>query len=277
MKKLGFAVVLFGFAVLAYAQVVDNATRVWTGTQTFRAPVTFESTATTTMGAPVIAASGSVSTPSLAFQDDPDTGIYYSPVAIRFATGGTQRALVKNEGLATVGGSAITPGLTAIGDANTGVYWDNADGFGVSVGGNDWGIMKIAAGTLSAAQVLALNGTPIEVIAAPGAGLTILVESVQFHLDFNSAAYAGVDANEDLVLEYQTSNNNATDPCDASTNCLDPTATADYFAAMGMKDGGNSLYENDAIDITRNTGEWTTGDSPIHYLIRYRVIPIDLS
>jgi hypothetical protein len=65
----------------------------------------------------------------------------------------------------------------------------STDGAGVL----DWVAAPIileASVTIASADVLQLNSTPIEIVAAPGAGYAIEVVSASVKIDFNSAAYA---------------------------------------------------------------------------------------
>lgn len=65
-------------------------------------------------GGLLLAPAGSASAPSLAFLGDPDTGLYNTANAIRFATGGTLRATLDNNGLLL--SSALT------GNGTVGIY-----------------------------------------------------------------------------------------------------------------------------------------------------------
>ena len=59
----------------------------------------------------------------------------------------------------------------------------------------------IASGTIATAAVKTLNATPVEAIAAPGAGQLVVVDEVNLFLDFATTAYAA-GADEDLLLKY---------------------------------------------------------------------------
>ena len=136
---------------------------------------------------------------------------------------------------------------------------------------------SIARGQLTSAQILALNATPISVIAAPGAGKVIVVDHARFFLDYNSAAYVA-GAGEDLVLRY-TNGSGAlvTLPVDGA-DFLDQTA--DTFAITpGMlqsDDQGLVPTANAAVVAHIQSGEIITGNSPINYEIWYDVIDATL-
>lgn len=54
--------------------------------------------------------------------------------------------------------------------------------------------------TLASADLLALRATPMQLIAAPGAGKFIRLLQVDFHLNFLTAAYTNTNANFNLYL-----------------------------------------------------------------------------
>ena len=127
------------------------------------------------------------------------------------------------------------------------------------------------SGTLTSAQLLAMNATPVALIAAPGAGKCVVIESAQLFLDYNSVAYAA-DAGEDLVLRYagtsvypvQIDDADALIEGTADQHVLaKPTATLDLDAAA-----------NKAIQAAILVGEWASGNSPIKYKINYKIIDL---
>lgn len=137
--------------------------------------------------------------------------------------------------------------------------------------------VQYASGTLTTEQVLALNAAPITLITAPGENKMIVVDEVQLFLDFNSAAYVA-DAGDDLTLQYATSNTAVWTSDNDSDAFLTAAADARLFAkvdsynttsgaSFDMDDG-----DNEAIEITIANGEVITGDSPIKYQIKYRII-----
>jgi len=63
------------------------------------------------------------------------------------------------------------------------------------------GTVKVAKVTLTAAQVQALVGTPIQLVEAPGTGMVTSILSATCYLDYNSVAYT---TGADVILEYGT-------------------------------------------------------------------------
>lgn len=123
--------------------------------------------------------------------------------------------------------------------------------------------------TLTTAQILALNATPITLLAAPGAGLVNIVDRAIAQLDFNTAAYAGIAAGEDLAIRYTG----------AAGQIIGQFETTGWLDA-----GADALHKMDpTTDITpvvnavivahMLVGEIITGDSPVHIALSYRTIP----
>lgn len=140
--------------------------------------------------------------------------------------------------------------------------------------------LSVATGTVTTGEILALNGTPIELIATPGANKAIVVDEIQLFLDFNSAGYAA-DAAEDLTIEYSAGTDIAVIDNDVVTFL---TAVADahwigknfaiYDVSVAGTGDGVLLggFDNEAVDMTIATGNVITGDSPIKYRITYHVV-----
>lgn len=130
--------------------------------------------------------------------------------------------------------------------------------------------MPRATGTLTAAQVAALNATPISVIDAPGSGKYIHVKRVKWFLDFNSAAYDAAAAGDTLGLKYTN----------GSGDQLVQTTPGDTFGGASADahrhcEAADEIVpvENAAVVAHIDTGEWysAAGDSPVKYEIVYTI------
>lgn len=126
-----------------------------------------------------------------------------------------------------------------------------------------------ASGTIAAGAVATLNATPVTVIAAPAAGYYIEVLSCHWFLDFESAAYDGPGAGEDLALKY-------TDASGAQvTGVVDHDGFGNAVADAHALVQAVPVVPVAAAPIVAHilVGEWfaAAGDSPVKYEILYRV------
>lgn len=124
--------------------------------------------------------------------------------------------------------------------------------------------------TLTTQQVLALNGTPIELVAAPGAGKILLFEAAQFWLDFATTAYDGIAAGEDLSIKY-TDGSGAEVAQIEATGFLD--GTADETRYVRPSSTAVQPVANAALVLHMLSGNIATGDSPLKVRVFYRVLP----
>lgn len=121
--------------------------------------------------------------------------------------------------------------------------------------------------TLTSAQILALNATPISVLAAPGTGLTTIVNRVTAYKPAGTA-YAGIATGEDLAFKY-TNASGAIAAQIETTGFLDSTGA---LMASSSSPGG-LVTTNAAIVAHMLTGEITTGDTDLILWISYDIVP----
>lgn len=129
--------------------------------------------------------------------------------------------------------------------------------------------------TITTAQMLALHATPISLVAAPGSGLALVFEGAEMSMDYNSAAYAGVDANDDLAIRY-TNGSGAIVGAVEATGFIDQTSdqlrTCYPSSAVGTARAEVTPVANAALVLHMLNGEVTTGNSDLKVRIRYRVV-----
>lgn len=122
--------------------------------------------------------------------------------------------------------------------------------------------------TIATAAVLALNATPGQVVAAPGAGKALIPVMIQVYKPAGTA-YAGIAAGEDLAIRYENGSGDilATlettgflDQASAQTRVILPVTTTLTPAA------------NKALVAHLLTGEIITGTSDLLILVHYKVI-----
>ena len=135
-------------------------------------------------------------------------------------------------------------------------------------------VLNIARKQLTTAQVLALFATPIEVIAAPGAGKAILVHHAIFAMDYAGTAYAA-DAGEDLVLAYtDASGLIVTDPLDGEAFIQAAADAIAYAPGVGASNQGIEMTQNAAIVAKMQVAEVVTGNSAVDITVFYEVLTI---
>lgn len=118
---------------------------------------------------------------------------------------------------------------------------------------------------ITSAELLALNATPKELVAAPGAGRAIELVSAVLHLDYGTATYTG---NGTLTIRTASSDSVLSGTL-AAAEFLH--STADKVAVMIPVSTGIGLDINEAIELFEPGGECTVGDSPITIVVGYRV------
>lgn len=128
--------------------------------------------------------------------------------------------------------------------------------------------------TLTTAQVLALDVTPITVIAAPGANLANVVDSVEVR-SAGGTAYAAIAAGDDLFLKY-------TDGSGAQCfTTIETTGWLDQITAQARHYPSNTVAAYtpvaNAVVVASLGGAITTGDYDVIMRIRYRVVPTNFA
>jgi hypothetical protein len=133
-------------------------------------------------------------------------------------------------------------------------------------------VLKYVDITITSAQLLALNATARQVIAAPGAGLAIVPIGV---LAYKAAgtAYAGIASGEDISFKY-TNSSGAEVAQMETTGFLDQTTAQARWAYPSA--ANLTPVANAAVVAHLLTGEITTGDSDLKLRLFYRVIPTTL-
>jgi len=132
------------------------------------------------------------------------------------------------------------------------------------------GILEIATGggelkhvqiTLTAAQVLALNSTPI-VLVYGIAGKEIQVVSASAHLKYNTSTYA---TNVDMVLKASSATTT-----DAQAQ-YDTSGTVDSLGTFDLLTTNKNIVTGDDLVASVDGGNPTAGDSDIVVDVLYRI------
>jgi hypothetical protein len=136
---------------------------------------------------------------------------------------------------------------------------------------NSIGVVKSVDKIITTAQVLALNGTPIAILAAVGSGVYAEFLGAYVFLNYNSAAYVD-GAGEDLVFQNLSAGTVVSQTADGAE--FDGTADALVFVGPNNDDASetNTLIDNGGFEVTIQSGEWITGNSPLKIRLYYREI-----
>lgn len=124
--------------------------------------------------------------------------------------------------------------------------------------------------TIDSAAISILNGTPVQIVAAPGSGKMIEVISVSNKIIFNSIAW---DTNTTLRIIINTAQ--AAQITDA--DILRSTGSRIIRGSMGiagLSTTDTQIVENQALMIDVITGNPANGDSDIIYYVTYQIITL---
>ena len=139
-------------------------------------------------------------------------------------------------------------------EAGVGTSWQVCHSQGVT--DNQTFYAKIA---LTSAQILALNTTPITVIAAPGAGKVIAPISVIFNSIYNTITYVN---NTSVAVKING----------VAGNGFAIGGLASYTAIyLGSPPAAQEMLENAALVVMTQTGNTTTGDGTATVGVYYKI------
>jgi hypothetical protein len=126
--------------------------------------------------------------------------------------------------------------------------------------------------SVSSANILAMAATPFQIVAAPGAGKTLVVDRATVRITRTATAYASGGVG---ILQY---GNTATG---AGTNAVDSTLAATFFTGAAgvseslrngavLSDQGTAL-QNLGLFLSNQTGAFTTGTGTLTVDVWYWV------
>lgn len=135
---------------------------------------------------------------------------------------------------------------------------------------NTQDVVYKASLSIPTASVLTLNATPLEIVAAPGAGYAIECINASLFMTYNSVAYA---TNTTLQLITDT----ATVAQMQLSGAISNTVTRGYkIPELSSAAGTTStqVIENKSLKVSVATGNPTAGDSDIVVYVLYRLIAV---
>lgn len=145
------------------------------------------------------------------------------------------------------------------------------DSNGLLLGASGIVLNKYVDVTVSAAEMLALNATPKQLVAAPAAGYWNVLRRIQMFLDYGTVAYAGIAAGEDLAVRYTNGSGQIAATVE-TTGFLDATADAHRLCSPSDSVAITPVAAA-ALVLHMTAGEITTGDSPLKCRVFYDILP----
>jgi len=169
-------------------------------------------------------------------------------------------ATISNTGVLTIGAGAVTGSKIA----------NNA----VDYAQLALDVAATATVALTAAQINGMYATPVQLLAAPGAGKLIIIDSMLWDIAFVSAQYAAGGA---IAAQYGNTIHGAGPAASgtlaaASLNGVAASGFLSNAGSAGLLNVAASASENTAVYLSNATAAFTTGDSTVNLYIRYRVV-----
>lgn len=155
--------------------------------------------------------------------------------------------------------------VTQINPTNTGVVnliGSDANGFTVTPLQNSI--------TLSAAQIIAMNGTPVTLIPAPGAGFAIAVDSVVIEVNRTATAFTGGGP---VNIVYHGSATAIVAPMLAANVTTGGAGQVILSLANNLTNGATVLA-NTAVDITNGTAAFAAGTGTAKVFLKYSIVTL---
>lgn len=127
--------------------------------------------------------------------------------------------------------------------------------------------IRTASVTVATASVLTLNGTPVTLVAAPGAGKIVLIEEITAKLVFNSVAYTGSNA-----LEFRYTNGSGAKVTADLAAAFINSASGTNYATVKSVVTALTPVANAAVVVFVPTANPAAGNSDIIFTLKYRIV-----
>lgn len=124
------------------------------------------------------------------------------------------------------------------------------------------GFLQVTQVTLTAAQIIAMNGTPVTLLAAPGAGLCYVIESIEFRFTATATQFTGGGA-----VTFQYSGGAAV--ANTIAAAVITSASSSDTVRVGI-DATATL--NAALVVTNATAAFAAGTGTALITFAYRII-----
>lgn len=206
----------------------------------------------------------------------PSTSGQYAGYVLSNRTGGQGTVYIQNAATSTAGitiaagsgdaifgNSSVSPGQIVEATSNGQGIWTCAN-VGTSAGGA--GVQSKVV-PLSSAQILALNATPVSLIASPGSGKATKVLNIGFKMTTTATQYANGGA-----LEFRYTDGSGTKvSADIAAAVVTTTAGVSYTNVMGIE-ASLTMVTAAAIVVNNATAPFITGTGTGTFYLLYTTI-----
>lgn len=125
---------------------------------------------------------------------------------------------------------------------------------------------------LTSANILAMFGAPVSVIAAPGAGKALIVDNFLFEMTRSATAYANGGV---VTFQYHTTTSSVPHAGSVAASVVTGGAgTVQTYLGPNVGANGLVIPSNEGIDITNATAAFITGTGTAKAFIKYRVVTL---
>ncbi len=150
-------------------------------------------------------------------------------------------------------------------DASTGFVWFNVGTEAAPV----WSPLEPVPYAVTSANILAMNGAPVTLIAAPPAGYCVIVYSILFEMVTTTTQYAGGGAVSFVYHGGATAVHSGSIP---ATVINAGAGTSLTLLGSPSASNGTTVPTATGVDITNATAAFTTGTGTAKAFIAYSII-----
>lgn len=125
------------------------------------------------------------------------------------------------------------------------------------------GLLQLATVTLTTANITGMNATPVTLLAAPGSGKSIVVDSCLFRFNAGATQFTGGGA---VTIQYHGAG-----AClnTISAGTITSASSSDTYMVTGASN--ITATQNVAIEITNATAAFATGNGSATLFIWYTI------
>jgi hypothetical protein len=169
-------------------------------------------------------------------------------------------ATMANTGALTIANLAVTTGKLA---ANA-----------VTFAKLDTSVLQSATVALTAAQIKALYDTPVQLVAAPGSGKMVVIDSINWDITYGAAQFTAGGA---IAAQYGNTVHGAGPAASGSIAAATLNAVAaDTELSQGSValNVAKSAAANTAVYLSNATQDFASGDSTASLTVRYHIVTL---